>query len=306
MNTLDVKSQLADYISSCAFAPLALPPMPTPVRAYTIRVPQPFSKPVLELSQALLEGNVLVTEVDQGGSVQELLVDNPTLSYLLIYEGSLLKGAKQNRVVNATLLLPPQSKKIIPASCVEQGRWRHSSPSFSSSAYSSPQFLRKSIRNQIHSKSNFLGCQSRVWEDIHAYAERKQTFNSSSDFEDIYHRSNKTEQLFPNGLSVPPTEGILVETKGECSLDLVANQELFAHLLPQLVAGYEFPYQESPPLQWEEPAKEVARWITGGEVVTLPSPGVGIDIRFKTDQYLMSALMVEDEVVAFGLTLRGT
>jgi hypothetical protein len=305
MNNLDLKSQLADYLSSCAFEPFTVLTVPIQLRAFTIRVPRTFSKPILELSQALSEGSVEVTEVDQGGSVQELLVHNPTESYLLIYEGSLLKGAKQNRVINATLLLPPRSKQVIPASCVEQGRWRYASPGFTSSPYSSPQFLRKSIRTQIHKRSNLMGSQGQVWEDIRRYAALKKTHSDSGDFEDIYHRSNKTEQLFPNGLSLPPTEGFLVETRGECTMDLVANKEAFAHLLPRLVAGFELPHRDEHPLNWEKPTEEVARWLAEGEVFTQPSPGVGIDIRIRTDQHLMSALMVDEEVVAFGLTAHG-
>jgi hypothetical protein len=224
MDTYPLQKHLADYLLTCTFEPYALPAEQRTLQLFTIRTPKTFSKPILELSQALDQQLAEVTEIDTGGTVQELLVHNRSESYLLVYEGSLLKGAKQNRVVNATLLLPPLSKNHIPASCVEQGRWRYSSSSFSSYRYSAPQFLRKSLRKQIDERADLKGNQGQTWEDIRQYSFCKKVVSPSHDFEDIYHRSAKPEQLFPSGLQVPSTTGILVEANGECTLDYVASE----------------------------------------------------------------------------------
>jgi hypothetical protein len=44
---------------------------------------------------------------------------------VLIVDGEELVGAKQNRVVNLTILVPAQQTVVIPVTCVEQGRWHH-------------------------------------------------------------------------------------------------------------------------------------------------------------------------------------
>ena len=76
------------------------------------------------LDEGLKVGGVEITEVSEQGSVPELRVVNRGLHPILIVDGEELIGAKQNRVVNLTILVAPQSKLTIPVSCVEAGRWR--------------------------------------------------------------------------------------------------------------------------------------------------------------------------------------
>ena len=64
-----------------------------------------------------------VAEVDAAGSVPELAVANPLDSNVLLYDGEELLGAKQNRILNVTVLVAAQSETRIPVSCVEEGRW---------------------------------------------------------------------------------------------------------------------------------------------------------------------------------------
>ena len=74
--------------------------------------------------EAISAGTVTVEEVSEGGSVPNLLVTNQGDSRVLFLEGEELRGAKQNRVLNTSVLIAAHSKSPIPVSCVEQGRWR--------------------------------------------------------------------------------------------------------------------------------------------------------------------------------------
>jgi hypothetical protein len=75
---------------------------------------------------------VTVTEVSEAGTVPFLRVTNDTEQPVLLLDGEELLGAKQNRVLNTTILVTARSTVVIPASCVEQGPWAYRSQRFGS------------------------------------------------------------------------------------------------------------------------------------------------------------------------------
>ena len=62
------------------------------------------------LDDALARGWVTVTEVGEGGHVPELKVVNRGDVAVLLLDGEELVGAKQNRVLNLTILVPPSTR----------------------------------------------------------------------------------------------------------------------------------------------------------------------------------------------------
>ena len=76
----------------------------------------------LSLGEAMGKGLLTVTEVSQAGAVPELKVVNKADLPVLLLGGEELAGAKQNRVLNTTILLMENSETIIPVSCTEHGR----------------------------------------------------------------------------------------------------------------------------------------------------------------------------------------
>ena len=91
-----------------------------------------FVADCLTLDAALAAGTLTVTEVSEGGSVSHLLVVNEGELPVLIVDGEELVGAKQNRVLNTSVLLGAHGKYTVDVSCVERGRWAYRSRTFSS------------------------------------------------------------------------------------------------------------------------------------------------------------------------------
>jgi hypothetical protein len=74
-------------------------------------------------------GTVTVAEVTEQGRVPNLTVENKGDKRALFLEGEELRGAKQNRILNTSVLVSAQAKLTLPVSCVEHGRWRKPVPS---------------------------------------------------------------------------------------------------------------------------------------------------------------------------------
>src|SRR5688500_2913278 len=148
----------------------------TPVAYDTITLfplvgPQDEREPIyLTLDQALGDGWAEITEVSATGSVPALRGSNHGAQPVLILDGEVLVGAKQNRVVNLSILVPAASKLTIPVSCVEAGRWRARSHACSSAPRTQYAAGRANRMSQVTESMKFSGGrhsdQAEVWADI--------------------------------------------------------------------------------------------------------------------------------------------
>ncbi len=66
---------------------------------------------------------VIIKELESGPSVRDLVVDNPTRTAVLLYEGEEVLGAQQNRNFDTSVLIPAGERLQVPVSCMEAGRW---------------------------------------------------------------------------------------------------------------------------------------------------------------------------------------
>ena len=147
---LNLLSKEADHV------PVAFPEIQVgePVRYESLSVFPLFAgmeSPVEYLlsDEGIGSGSVTVEEVSEGGSVPNLLVENKGDIRILFIEGEELVGAKQNRVLNTSVLIAAKSKVKIPVSCVEAGRWAYKSRHFGSSGSHSSSKLRWFLKMSV-------------------------------------------------------------------------------------------------------------------------------------------------------------
>lgn len=158
---------------------------------------------------ALADGTAVVEEVTEGGSVPNLAVENRGDTLVLFLEGEELRGAKQNRVLNTSVLIPAKLKTVLPVSCVEQGRWRYTSKHFTSSGMHSSSkmrsVLKKSVNQSTLSGGGHHSDQTEVWGEVTRQMAACKTESVTSAMSDCY--DAHAETLREHVESIPYSEG---------------------------------------------------------------------------------------------------
>src|SRR5262249_33858973 len=97
------------------------------LQVFGLRSPGSNGLDYATLDDALAAGTLEVTEVSEGGSVPTLKVSNRADRMVFLMAGEQLIGAKQNRVLNASIMVGALTELPISVSCVEAGRWAYRS-----------------------------------------------------------------------------------------------------------------------------------------------------------------------------------
>ena len=110
---------LADFLA----APLRVgdPDVHGPLAVFPLFGPPPVAEYVA-FADGVARG-LLVKELEDGASVNDLVVLNPTDANVLLYEGEEVLGAQQNRTFDVSVLVAAGRSLRVPVSCVEHGRW---------------------------------------------------------------------------------------------------------------------------------------------------------------------------------------
>jgi hypothetical protein len=199
------------------------------------------------LEGALQAGTLHIEEVHEACSVPELRVVNEGSKRVLILEGDELNGAKQNRVVNSSVLVAAGSDLTLPVSCIERGRWSYRSRVFSPGTGSPHLALRRlearSVRDSLRGGRGHRSDQRAVWREIRRKARLHAAASPTHALQDT--RSHLSERLDPfEKLArdlLEGTSGVVVAI-GErlVLLEVLAGPRTFARVFRKLLSGYAF------------------------------------------------------------------
>lgn len=254
------------------------------------------------LDEGMSAGTLEITEIDEGGSVPTLLVVNNSDAIVFLMAGEHLIGSKQDRVLNASLMIPARSKLPIPVSCVEAGRWGYRSRKSYGSGNSSHARLRmltaraahEGYRRQRSPTSN----QDAVWREVSRKLESLGSHSPSSALGQAYEDYHTRLEKMVQSVQVPENaSGVAFAFSGRITgVDLFDKPATLSKLLPKLVKAYALDA-----LVETDSAKldcaAVQEWLRSAGSTTFEryeSPGLGDDIRLEGQALVGAALIVNE------------
>lgn len=269
--------------------PLLHPPVPSGNSAY-------LSTPYLLLADALARGVVCVEEVSEGGLVPTVRLVNKADLPVLAFDGEELVGAKQNRILSVTVLAPPNATLVIPVACVEQGRWRFNSRTFTASQamlFAKARAAKAaSVRASYATGSRPDADQGRIWSAINEKLERlgvrSATAAMTEAFED---RVGRLDEYAAAVQSQEAQVGAVFALNGRIfGLEIVESPEVCAKFLPKLLRSYALDALEIEELgEARTPTGFVYRvdqigaflkTVAASHLTARPAIGLGEDLRF--------------------------
>jgi len=261
----------------------------------------------LTLKEAMAADLIQVTEVTEGGNVPELKVIHKGEKPVLLIDGEELSGAKQNRVLNTTILIKEQSETIIPVSCTEHGRWSYRSASFAESGHLMSAKLRRiknaSVHENLKAMRAFRSDQGKVWEEIAAQASINKISPVTGAMKDVLDAKQEDMDAFLEHFPlVEGQQGLIVLVNGQVvGLDVVSRAATFRILHPKLIRSYVMDaLTERPGRDTTDLSEQIAAFlkrIPQCQEQVFNSVGYGRDCRYEGKKIVGSALVHEGAVI---------
>lgn len=261
----------------------------------------------MTLKRALLEGVLKIVELDENATVSELVATNVSDEHILVVEGEEILGAMQNRVLNTTVLLLPNSVTRIPVSCTELGRWSETSAQFSDSDEVMPSKVRVGMKERVsysmRQNSRDSG-QSAVWNDIDLLAEDLGVHSRTSAMKDttLRYRADLDSQSEDFDPAVGQVGSVIFVDSEMVGLEIVSSPDAFKELWPKMFRSYAIDALRTKPRGDSnvELAKVVEKLLTGIPTWiwdNFDGVGGGQELRSKSGDSVGSALALDEDLV---------
>jgi hypothetical protein len=270
------------------------------------------------LDEALATGSVRITEVSNHGRVPELQVVNDADAPVLIADGEELVGAKQNRIVNLTILVPARTRLTIPVSCVEAGRWQWRSRTFEAAPrlhHAAGRAMKMAqVTASLAERGERGADQLAIWEDVAAKAARLEASSPTAASEAMY-RSHE-EALAAAVAALAPADGqrgaVFVLEGRAVGVELFDAAATWRKLAPKFARSYALDALDAEfarrrgfaaplPARGAESLRaatdELLRRVAAAPEKRFPAIGLGEDIRLAGENVAGGALVVGGRLV---------
>jgi hypothetical protein len=259
----------------------------------------------LTLKEALEKDLLIITEVDEAGIVGELKVKNIADIPVLILDGEEIVGAKQNRILNTTILISAGTEITVPVSCTERGRWAYKSRRFRYSDVIADHRVRRNksytVQQSLRKRGTYQSDQRRVWEDINQISCEAQVSSRTSALKDVYlNRESDLEEYTKAFPYQEKQKGLLVMINGKIAgLEVLSSSKAYELSHDNLIKSYALEAALNPDKDENglEKANTFLDETRKSEESKHKSLGYGYDHRYTGDSLIGSSLIYNEQVI---------
>ena len=265
----------------------------------------------LPLGRAVKKNLIVLKEISEGGSVNDVYVINRSDKFVFIMDGDIIQGAKQNRIINTSILLAPMSKTQIQVSCVEQGRWQKVSNKFDApDEFFAPSSIRSlkntDVFNNLKKGGSHYANQSRVWSAVNDKLKDHKVSSETSNLGDIMKEKEgefkAIEEEFKCGENV---NGLALFKENQfLGLDLFNSSIVYRDYFYKIVKGAAFDYSSGKKKEQKVDENELKYKTLDmlDKIETLEKhrfkgAGVGYEDRFESDETTGFQLLYENNLI---------
>jgi hypothetical protein len=281
------------------------------VRIHPLRCGNSSNLDYLTLEDDTVNQSVTLEETSGGGTVSRLQVRNRSPQRVFVLDGTTLVGSKQNRVVNLSLLLAPESVTIIPVSCLERGRWRYTSHKFNHSWPCDVRLRSKMCSGTTASLKRFKQVQvdqAEVWAHVDNMLGAAGASSPTIAYHAAYAQWDEKLCDYQAHLSLPQdASGVAVEVDGGLeALDLFDKAETLRKLWPQLVRSYSMAAINSQATRGRSRScQDFLEAALAAPLDAFEPVGIGTTARLETEAVTGAALLFEGRKVHLSLFPKG-
>ena len=250
---------------------------------------------------------IVVRELENA-AVGSLLAVNPTDTPILIVDGEHFLGGKQNRAVNASVLVPARSERSLPVSCLEQGRWGQALPYQRDEVNASPRIrrvIREGVFDSMQQEQVHSSDQGRVWSEIADELRSNQAHSSTAAAMESHRKVFSRDKA--RAAAARELSG-LGPLPGQCGIAVsqgrwITAVEIFGarHLLAAHWGALIKSHLMEQPTHTGPPSADIALWVirrfASMDAHEDPGVGLGTDIRLRDKRRIGQALTYEESLV---------
>ncbi len=172
---------LAPLFSHLVVGPALGSPGASPVRFFPLRWPGASDRAAVALpfAEAVARG-ASARELSGKAKVGFIALHNPLPVPVVLFQGDLVVGCKQDRIAVHTVVVPPNTTLEVEVCCVEAGRWQDErrDERFDVSDFSAPGSMLRAMKTHVRAKEPGAR-QERVWKDVAEIASETRTRTST-------------------------------------------------------------------------------------------------------------------------------